>query len=80
MTHYAGIRARNGPVSIQPFSDLSVGDGSGPSIVPCRIAQRDTCWAVFLGAAEHAAMCFWRVSECVSFYRACGIGCRGVRA
>lgn len=80
MTHSAGIRACSGPVSIQPFLDLSVGDGSGPSIVPCWIAQCDTCRTVLLGAAEHAAMCFWHVSEYVSLYRACGIGCRGVRA
>lgn len=43
MTDYAGIRACNGSVSIQTFSSLSVGDGCSFSIVPCWIAQRDTC-------------------------------------
>lgn len=34
MSHRAGIRACNGPVSIPPFRDLSVADGSGPCVPP----------------------------------------------
>lgn len=40
MSHRAGIRACNGPVSIPPFRDPSVADGSGPCVPPGRDSER----------------------------------------